>query len=88
MTYQAWNHVAITRQGNTTMIFINGKLVSSKAANPYYQVSGNPLYIGQIDANIGTDFYFRGYLSELRITKGVARYTQDFSVPAAPFPNQ
>jgi hypothetical protein len=35
-----------------------------------------------------SDDSFVGYIDELRVTKGVARYTgESFPVPTAPFPN-
>jgi hypothetical protein len=31
--------------------------------------------------------YFKGYIDDLRITKGVARYTSNFYIPRAAFPD-
>ena len=40
------------------------------------------------DAPINTQSYFNGNLDEVRITKGVARYTANFTPPTGPFPDQ
>jgi len=48
-----------------------------------------PLYIGGEDSNVyvvnGT--YLNGWIDEMRITKGVARYGGDFTPPTAAFPD-
>jgi hypothetical protein len=45
------------------------------------------VYIGRRWDTEGTASYFSGYIDELRITKGVARYTANFTPPTAAFPN-
>jgi hypothetical protein len=35
----------------------------------------------------GSAVFFDGYMDDLRITKGVARYTASFTAPTAPFPD-
>jgi hypothetical protein len=54
----------------------------------------NPLLIASSKTGSGADGitaqtgYFSGYMQEFRITSGVARYTTNFTVPTAAFPNQ
>lgn len=81
-----WHHVAATYTSatSTIQIFLNGVsegsgtgTISNSAANMY--VGGSPG-----DNNIGT-WWFNGYIDDLRITKGVKRYTATFTPPAAAF---
>ena len=37
---------------------------------------------------VNPDSFFHGYMDEVRITKGVARYTSAFARPTAPFPDR
>lgn len=85
-----WSFVALTRDGtNTIRLFINGVLDSSLVDGTAFQDSGtNPtVWIGsyfQTSANI---LPLNGYLDEFRLTKGVARYTSNFTPPTRAFPN-
>ena len=81
-----WHHVAITRSGGVIRVFINGvKSGEEPNARDYTQ---NTYYFGGTDTNIaGSNGWFIGHLDEVRITRGVARYTSDFTQPANPFPS-
>jgi hypothetical protein len=81
-----WTHLAATRQSGTIRLFINGTLVSSGSV-PGYADAGLPLLIGAANGYT-TIWYFDGYLDDIRITKGIARYTATFTPPDAAFPNQ
>lgn len=83
-----WTHIAVSRSGtaaNNLKVFING-VGQSFSNNVTTIFSGNrDLTIGA-DRN-GDEANFTGYIDDLRITKGVGRYTANFTVPAAPFPD-
>lgn len=79
----SWNHVAVSRQGTSLKIFVNGVQVGSATNSVSYNLSTTSLTI----ASQGANYYVNGYLDDVRITKGVARYTTDFSAPIAEFPD-
>lgn len=69
----SWNHIAVTRQSGTLRTFLNGALVTTKTDNQ--SLSGAyTTYVGS-----DTISFFKGYIDDLRITKGVARYTGNFT---------
>lgn len=85
-----WNHVAVTVSGGSRRLFLNGILLSGSpniVGSGYTQANslGNPLRVGATPFP-GYPMPLNGYLGPLRITKGVARYTANFTPPAAPFP--
>jgi hypothetical protein len=76
----AWTHVALTRSGTSTRLFINGTQSSSTATDSTSYGLG-ALWIGAIAS--GSTNYFNGYLDDLRVTKGFARYTANFVPPTS-----
>jgi hypothetical protein len=72
-----WNHYAITRSGTTLKAFVNGtQVASSTASNNLNLAATTQSWIGAISSSAGT---FNGYIDDLRITKGYARYTANFT---------
>ena len=78
-----WTHVALARSSGTTRVFINGTQAGSNYSDANNYVSS----VFRIGGNVNTDAFFNGYIDDLRITKGVARYTSNFTPPTAPFPD-
>jgi hypothetical protein len=78
-----WYHLAFVKSGTGLTIYIDG--VSSATST----VSGTPQSSSSTAFCIGqfSNASFNGYLDELRITTGVARYTANFTPPTAAFPN-
>ena len=74
-----WTHVACTFDGTTRRIFCNGNLVGSDTPTGHNVTTVNPVIIG---ADSGS--YFPGYISNMRVVKGVAVYTANFAPPTSP----
>ena len=86
-----WQHIAIVRSGNDLLGFIDGVNVSSGNANQYGNpsIATPPSYfsIGAHGNESFGQYAFAGYIDDLRITKGIARYTGNFTPPASEFAN-
>lgn len=82
-----WYHIAIVRNGNTISMYIDGTLSDSNTFTGIYSSSLNaPWIIGAFsDSSLNPQLYFDGYIDDLRITKGVARYTVNFIPPGPLF---
>jgi hypothetical protein len=78
-----WNHVALVRSGNTFTLYGNGQSLGSQSAAI---TLGNANNLVRVGGRTIASQYFNGYIDDLRITKGVARYTSNFTPPTAPFP--
>ena len=78
-----WVHCAVTRSGNVFRMFENGAQVCTMTVNETNNDSSARLSIGQ-DADGNYDF--AGYFSDVRVYKGVAKYTSNF-IPASTNPD-
>jgi hypothetical protein len=77
-----WTHVALVKYGTGAKIYVNG-VERGSAASPTIQDYDTTLKIGTL---WGTSYYyFYGNLTELRISKGIARWTANFTPPTAPY---
>jgi hypothetical protein len=82
ITASIWQHVALCRASGTLRLFVNGSSVGSVSNST--SLTGRQIWIG--DNNNGS-YFFNGYMDDVRITKGYARYTANFTPPNAAFPN-
>jgi hypothetical protein len=78
-----FHHIAYSRAGTTGRLFVDGKLVASATDGTNY--AAGKFGIGSNTFGIVVDGF---YMDELRITKGVARYTAPFAAPTSAFPAQ
>lgn len=80
-----WHHVALARSGTSTKLFLDGTQVGSTFSDGTNYIE-TPLAIGIYKPTNASAY--NGYLDDLRVTKGVARYTANFTPPTEAFPNQ
>ena len=77
----SWNHVAVSRSGTSLRIFINGALIQT-VTNSGTLVPTTALTIGADITN--TNYEFNGYISNVRVVKGTAVYTSNFTPSTTP----
>lgn len=82
----SWTHIELSLDTtNTWRLFVGGnKQAESQYSGIGSTLTGTTLYIGQ--NNSGTE-QWNGGVNWLRVTKGIARHTTDFTPPNKPFPN-
>jgi hypothetical protein len=79
-----WMHLAVTRQGNTVRSFVNGTLSTTVSTfTGSISDTTSPLRIGNEPTFSG---FAPIYIDDVRVTKGLARYTANFTPPTGPFP--
>jgi hypothetical protein len=83
-----WVHVAFVKSGTTLKLFYNG--VSEGTQTGTATGIGRPnkkFMIGGCSSNGGTaySYYFNGYMDDMRVTKGYARYSANFTPPTDTF---
>ena len=78
-----WHHIALSRSGSSTRLFINGTQSGSTATDTN-NYSNNTLVIAASYLFTQT---LNGYIDDLRISK-YARYTANFTAPTSAFPLQ
>lgn len=81
MTTNTWYHIAYVRVGGNITFYVDG-VNKGYIAYTGEIVNGNSFFAG---SRIGTSCFFKGFMDEMRITVGQARYTTAFSRPIVPF---
>jgi len=83
-----WYHIAVVRNGTTLTMYRNGASVASRtiSSSVSFNFGNNGLCSGGGNWD-GSNSYLDGYIDDLRVTKGVARYTSNFTPPTQPFFN-
>jgi hypothetical protein len=76
-----WHFITITRSGSTFRLFVDGVIEDTETWSGAISSTVRSIRVGD---NGGSTPY-EGYIDDLRITKGYARYTANFTAPTAPF---
>lgn len=78
-----WYHLAVARDDTNLYMFIDGVLIKTVANSATFHSATAPLSIGMwSDGNQPLD----GWIENVRITKGVCRYTATFTPPERAYP--
>ena len=82
-----WYHVAFVKDGTTGYtLYVNGTALAAAATDtdtmPDY---ASDLRIGKSTLSDGSDVFLNGWLDEFRISKGIARWTGNFTPPTGEY---
>ena len=80
LSASTWHHFAVSREGSNFKVFLNGTSVATATGSSAMRDENSALQIGARGQNTASH-YFKGYIDDVRITNGVARYTSNFTPP-------
>lgn len=86
LSNNTWYHVAVTRSGSTWRLFLNGTQEDSVTQSSYITDSGSTTRLGGYGPSDSASHRLNGYIEDFRITRGVARYTSNFTAPTSAHP--
>lgn len=75
-----WTHLAVSYDGQTVRLFVNGVEQHSKTPQPFLYSSNQHITFGSTTDGASTN-KFIGYLEDVRMINGVSVYNADFTVP-------
>jgi hypothetical protein len=83
-----WTFIALVRNGNVFTMYVNGTSVGSTTNSTSCSLGSTPYFLGRRWDLAGSYPYYNGYIDDFRITRGVARYTSNFTPPTSQFLDQ
>ena len=81
-----WHHYAVARSGSSLKAFKDGTAFATATTSATVNSGSASMQLGRSRHATGTEYWI-GQIDEVRVTKGVARYTADFTPPTEPFPD-
>jgi hypothetical protein len=89
LSLNTWAHVAFVRSGTNIYIFVNGEskslTVTTAISTTAMPNLSSEVFIGARNIGGTPDLYYNGYMDDLRVSKGIARYTSNFTAPTKSF---
>lgn len=84
-----WYHVAVDRVAGHLRLYLDGAVMAVDAASPDLKDGPIPNFTFDIGRRNHTNpFYWNGWVDEVRLTKGVARYAGAFTPSTSKFPRR
>ena len=84
VSQSTWHHIAVSRSGSSFYFFLNGvQLGTTQTSSISFGSSTQTATVGKDPATSAFDFDFNGYISNLRVIKGTAVYTANFTPPTS-----
>jgi hypothetical protein len=83
-----WYHIAVCRASGSTKLFVNGTQSGSTYSDSTNYGTSNPMVVGDYGTTLTGTSTLTGYIDDLRVTKGFARYTGNFTPPTAALPTK
>lgn len=81
-----WIHFAATRIGTTVRVFLGGELKGTGSSPAAFDFSTTATYLGKNGWD-GASGELYAHFDDIRVTKGIGRYSANFTPPAAAFPD-
>jgi hypothetical protein len=78
ISQNTWTHIALTRENDDFKLWINGVQSGSTLTYSGAMTSASSTNF-TIGGNAGFNLYFTGYIDDLRVSKGVSRYSSTFT---------
>jgi len=85
LSANTWYHIAVVRNNNVFTMYLDGVAQTATTTNSgSVAVINEDLVLGGHQYQVSTLSNLNGYIQDFRITKGLARYTANFTPPTAP----
>jgi len=75
-----WYHVAAVRDNTRYVVYVNGYSLGANTSADTFPYSTGVFNVGK-STGLGTTNYFAGFIDEFRLSKGIARWSSNFTPP-------